>query len=204
MLSPRHQLDCLSVRLTGLSRPQYHHSRLHKAPLIHRGSASSESVSFVETANDNWNRIEWVFSPQSDLPGPLSNSRMLKNSTLGFGQSVRVLECLACKADHEHCCLDIGVSIRAEGQDRAFVSLGYLGESGTLCLSRDTRAVLGHSSTSKSLCHYLTPLDTWINVDMFLYSIAILEGGVALGDVLAAPWLNVMGDLSRSSPINDL
>lgn len=152
MLSPRHQLDCLSVRLTGLSRPQYHHSRLHKAPLIHRGSASSESVSFVETANDNWNRIEWVFSPQSDLPGPLSNSRMLKKSTLGFGQSVRVLECLACKADHEHCCLHIGVSIRAEG--------GKIGPSFHLatwenpvhCASRETLGPFLVTRVLPSLC----------------------------------------------------
>jgi hypothetical protein len=134
---------------------------------------------------------------------PLSISSMVKNSTLGFGQSVRVFECLA---DHDHCCLHVGVLIRAEGQDRAFVSLlGDLVESVTVCLSRDTtRANLAHSSTSKPSCHYLTPHDTWINVDMFLYSIAIFKGGVALGDVLAAPWLNRMGDLSRSPPISDL
>lgn len=57
---------------------------------------------------------------------------MLNNSTLGFGQSVRRLKCLA---DSNHCCLHVGVFIRAEGE---VLSLGDLVEFGTVWLSRDT------------------------------------------------------------------
>jgi hypothetical protein len=107
--------------------------RPHQASHIHPGPDNSESVSLLETANDIRNSIEWVVSPQSDLPFPLSFSRMVKHSnTLQFGQSVRVLECLA---DHDHCCLHAcRFSYAPRRKIGPFFSQGDLVESDTVCM----------------------------------------------------------------------